>query len=566
MSDFRSLLGAMVFAMLILAGWQYFYEMPRLKEYERQAQIRKESAVIPNVKNLSEGFVTAGDAIGNYKSRITFDSPKVKGSISLVGARIDDLVLSQYTKSIDDHTKITLLHPSKTKGSYFAEFGWISKSNEVELPDANSLWSADKTMLKPGEKVTMTWANRQGITFQLEIHLDDEYMFTVRKTVKNKSGKNIALQDYSLINRIFEQSDKKFAISHEGPLGVFNGILDEVSYEDLVSKKKVEFDNNRSGSWFGISDKYWLTAMIPDQSRPFDAMFQHSKYLDKDKYQVGYIGSEEVVSAGRETSSISHFFAGAKVVSILDIYGKYLNLDLFDRAVDFGWFYFITKPMFSVLKFFYDAVGNFGLSILIVTIIVKMFLFPLANKSYYSMLKMKKLTPEMTRIKELYADDKMKQNQAVMELYKKEKISPLSGCLPLIVQIPIFFSLYKVLFITIEMRQAPFFWWIKDLSAPDPTTIFNFFGLIPWNPPAFLMIGAWPIIMAITMYVQQKMSPEPSDPIQAKVMKFLPLIFVFMFASFPAGLVVYWAWSNVLSVLQQYFIKIRAYRKENLVI
>ena len=566
MSDFKNLIIAMIAAVAILAGWQYFYESPKLKEYEKQAEIRRKTDITSSIKiQKPEKFLSREDSLDHYKNRVRVKGDKIEGSISLVGARVDDIILSQYAKTINGDMPVEILHPSRSKDSYFAEFGWFSQSKDIDLPSANTVWRANKKILRSGESVMLTWINRQGITFQMDIYLDKEYMFTIRKSIKNGSGNKLVVQDYSLINRIFEQ-EKKFAISHEGPLGVFNGILDEVSYEDLQSKNKVEFNDNKAGSWFGISDKYWLSAIIPDKNRKFDSNFRHSKYLDKDKYQVAYLAEEEVIAPGSESLSVSHLFVGAKVVSILDFYGQYLNLDLFDRAVDFGWFYFITKPMFSALKFFYEVVGNFGLSILIVTIIVKIFLFPIANKSYYSMSKMKKLAPEMNRIKELYADDKMKQNQAIMELYKKEKVSPLSGCLPLLVQIPIFFSLYKVLFITIEMRHAPFYGWIHDLSAADPTTIFNLFGLISWQPPSFLMIGAWPLIMAFTMYIQQKMSPEPSDPIQAKVMKLLPLIFIFMFASFPAGLVIYWAWSNILSVAQQYFIKIRAYRKENLVI
>jgi YidC/Oxa1 family membrane protein insertase len=564
MSDFKNLIIAMVLAVAVLAGWQYFYEMPRMKEYEKQANIKKKRAVIRSkAKKKVEKFIDRGSILRSYQ-RVRIEGKKIEGSISLVGARIDDLILKDYNKSIDDPEKVILLNPSKTKEAYFTEFGWVSEANGIDMPNAQTVWNADKKVLRFGEKVTMNWRNRQGITFQIEISLDENYMFTIKKTVTNRSGKSVSLRDYSLINRIYSL-DNKFLISHEGPLGVFNGILDEVTYDDLQSKKTVSFDENKSGSWFGISDKYWLTAIVPDQSSKFDASFQFNKYLGKDRYQVSYMGQEEVIASGGQESNIVHFFAGAKNVSILDFYGKYLNLELFDRAVDFGWFYFITKPMFSALKFFHEVFLNFGISILMVTILVKIALFPLANKSYYSMAKMKRLAPEMNRIKELYADDKMKQNQAVMELYKKEKVSPLSGCLPLLVQFPIFFSLYKVLFITIEMRQAPFYGWIRDLSVPDPTTIFNLFGLVPWSPPSFLMIGAWPLIMAITMYVQQKMSPEPADPVQAKVMKFLPLIFVFMFASFPAGLVIYWAWSNLLSIVQQYFIKTRAYRKENLI-
>jgi YidC/Oxa1 family membrane protein insertase len=336
-------------------------------------------------------------------------------------------------------------------------------------------------------------------------------------------------------------------------IGVFNKLLKEVSYQDLESDGPLSFRDTEPGGWLGISDKYWLSAILPNSKTDtkFDAHFKYNN----NKYQVDYLSQKKSVAPGSTTSSVNNLFAGAKVLSLLDFYGQYLKLDLFDRAIDFGWFYFITKPIFNALRYCYDLVGNFGISILLITIIIKLALLPLATKSYRSMNKMKQLQPQMESIKQLYKDDKIKQNQAIMELYKKEKVSPLSGCLPLLIQIPIFFSLYKVLYITIEMRHAPFYGWIHDLSAPDPTTIFNLFGLIPWAPPTFLMIGAWPLIMALTMFIQQKFNPEPSDPVQAKVMKLLPLFFIFMFASFPAGLVIYWAWSNIISIIQQAFIK-----------
>jgi YidC/Oxa1 family membrane protein insertase len=566
MSDFKNLIIAVVATMAILFGWQYFYELPRIKEHEKQSQFRKQTQSHKrntNVVKEVSPFLEINDAVANA-SRIIIKGDKVSGSMSLLGARIDDLTLNDYLSSVKDDKKVRLLHPSKTKDAYFAQFGWIG--DNVELPDSNSVWTSNSKVLTSENPVILTWKNNQGVVFEMKITLDNNYMFLIEKTIRNRSGKTIEVQDYGLINRIFAQKEKSMLISHEGPLGVFNGILKEVTYKDFAESKNLDFADNRPGGWFGVGDKYWLTAIAPSKDNDFNVKFQYSQHHGKDRYQVGYLGQSVQVDHGSSYSTTSNFFAGAKVVSILDDYERKYNLDLFDRAIDFGWFYFITKPMFYALKFFYDVVGNFGLSILIVTIIVKIFLFPLANKSYYSMLKMKKLAPEIERMKELYGDDKVKQNQALMDIYKKEKISPLSGCLPFLIQIPILFSLYKVLYITIEMRQAPFFGWIHDLSMPDPTTMFNLFGVLPWNPPAFLMIGAWPIIMALTMFWQQKMSPEPSDPIQAQVMKFLPLIFVFMFASFPAGLVIYWAWGNILSVLQQYFIKIRAYRKENLVI
>lgn len=568
MHDFKNLAMAIVAAIIILVGWQYFYEMPRLKEHERQAAERRKFEEAAKKNNTADGgakavlesslkFQSLEDALMSSGPRVKIESNKVKGSISLTGARIDDIILPEYLESVDPNSApVRLFSPSKTEKAYFAEFGWTSTSDQsIHWPDAKTVWQANKGTLVAKDSVKLNWQNDQNITFEIEISLDENYLFTIKRSMRNGSGKAILFQEYGLINRIYDQKDKMF-ISHEGPIGVFNKILKEVSYGDLESDGNMSFNNNQAGSWFGISDKYWLATIIPDQSSgAFDAKLQYARHLGKNKYQADYLSAKQSLAPGGQHMTTSHLFVGAKVISNLEFYERYLNLDLFDRAIDFGWFYFITKPMFGALKYFYDLVGNFGISILIVTILVKIILFPLANKSFHSMNRMKELQPEMNRIRELHADDKMKQNQAVIELYRKEKVSPLSGCLPLIVQIPIFFSLYKVLFITIEMRHAPFFGWIRDLSAPDPTSIFNLFGLIPWNPPAFLMIGVWPIIMALTMFLQQKMSPEPADKMQAQVMKFLPLIFVFMFASFPAGLVIYWAWSNVLSIIQQYFIK-----------
>jgi YidC/Oxa1 family membrane protein insertase len=562
MSDLKNLTISIVAAIIILVGWQYFYEKPKLKEYEKRAQQQTQNqnqgtSLTPKLEQSST-FISREESLRLSEPRIKIEGSKLKGSIALKGLRIDDIILPKYHEEIDPNSApVTLLSPSKTANAYFVEFGWFSEDTTIDWPNAATLWSANKSTLRPNDNVVLSWQNKQKITFIAEIALDDNYMFTVKQTVKNAAGKTIFFQDYGLINRLYEQKNK-LAISHEGSVGVFNKILKEVKYDDLKSEGSVAFNNNAAGSWFGISDKYWLTAIIPDQRANFDTKFHYSDHLNKSRYQADYTRTKQILAPGDTSTNTTHLFVGAKTVSMLDFYGKSLKLDLFDRAIDFGWFYFITKPMFHALKYFYELVGNFGISILIVTIIVKLILFPLANRSYKSMNKMKKLQPEMAKIKELHADDKMKQNQAVMDFYRKEKVSPLSGCLPLLIQIPIFFSLYKVLFITIEMRHTPFYGWIKDLSAPDPTTVFNLFGLIPWAPPSFLMIGVWPLIMALTMFLQQKMSPEPTDPVQAKVMKLLPLFFVFMFASFPAGLVIYWAWSNILSIIQQYYIKSKA--------
>jgi len=567
MSDLKNIIIAVSLTIAIILGWQFFYETPRMKlrEQARQSQaVKKESAAKQKETQIGKStnarstfFADRDEAIKKSRaSRIKISSPKLGGSISLVGARLDDLVLLKYKTTLDkDSDPVALFSPSKYKDAYFAEFGWTS-DDQLELPTVNTLWKANKETLKANDNVVLSWESPRGLVFKIDISLDKDYMFTVTQTIKNQSSRTVDIKNYALINRIFVLDDKQSKISHEGGVGVFNNILKEVSYKDMETEKLVALDNNPSGSWFGFSDKYWLTAIIPQMGgKKFNARFQCAHNVGRNKFQIDYISENQTLEPGEVSKSSTNLFAGAKVLSLLDAYEQKYKISLFDRAIDFGWFYFITKPMFNALKYFYDLFGNFGVSILIVTIIVKLLLFPLGNKSYKSMNKMKTLQPEMTRIKALHADDKMKQNQAVMELYKKEKVSPLSGCLPMLIQIPIFFSLYKVLFISIEMRQAPFFGWIKDLSVPDPTSAFNLFGLLPISPPTFLMIGAWPIIMAITMFLQQSLSPEPADPMQAKVMKFLPLFFLFMFSSFPAGLVIYWAWSNTLSIAQQYGIK-----------
>ena len=361
------------------------------------------------------------------------------------------------------------------------------------------------------------------------------------------------MQSYGLINRKYIAVEKAVNILHQGPIGCIDENLKEYSYDDIKDKKSEKFAASKV-DWIGITDKYWLSSLIPDKSSNYSSNFNYALKQGTERYQVDFISPVQIIKPGENFSIKSRIFAGAKKVDLLDKYEKQYDIKLFDRAIDFGWFYIITKPVFYAMNFFYGYVGNFGVSILIVTVIIKLLMFTLANKSYRSMKKMKNLQPEIDRIKNLYSDDKARLNQEIMALYKKKKVNPVAGCLPILVQIPVFFSIYKVLYVTIEMRQAPFYGWIKDLSAPDPTTIFNLFGLLPFSLPSFLMIGAWPILMAITMFLQQKMSPEPADPMQAQVMKFMPLIFLFMFSSFPVGLLIYWSWNNILSIIQQYYI------------
>ena len=554
MSEMKNLVMAMVAALIILLGWQYFYEAPKEKARKQQSSVSSVTTSLPiKTQQVTQAYLTTDKALG-FDPRVKIETDTISGSILLRGARIDDLVLNHYKETDRENSRaIRLLSPSLTSEAYFAEFGWISKNNDIKVPDSKTLWNVSKTTINTNDQLTLSWNNSEGVLFKINIYINKDYLFTVTQSVENLLNKPIYLQTYGLINRNYNQKNKMF-ISHEGAIGSFNKRLKEVTYEDLEKKRRIELISNSSGGWLGISDKYWLVALVPDQSSNFDSALSGTKFQITNKYQVDYLTPEKEIKPKSISVNTNYFFAGAKVLNILDRINDELKLDLFDRAIDFGWFYFITKPMFYALKYCYDLVGNFGLSILIITILVKLLLYPLASKSFNSMSKMKKIQPQVTALREKYADDKMKQNQAIMDLYKKEKVNPAAGCLPMLIQIPIFFSLYKVLFITIEMHHAKFFGWIKDLSAPDPTSIFNLFGLINWTPPSFLIIGAWPLIMAITMYLQQKFNPEPSDPVQAQMMKFLPLIFLFMFASFPSGLVIYWAWSNILSILQQYFI------------
>jgi YidC/Oxa1 family membrane protein insertase len=423
----------------------------------------------------------------------------------------------------------------------------------VAVPDRDSVWQADGDEIRPGQPVTLSWDNGEGLRFARTIALDDGYLLTVTQRIENTTEEPVGLFPFGLISRWGTPKTLGFYILHEGPIGVLEGKLHEIDYDDLQEDGDLDFRSQ--GGWLGITDKYWLTALIPDQQSEIEARFLHTLHDGQDRYQVDYRGTAPITVAPGQTAEITdRFFGGAKVVGLLDRYQAEYGIPLFDRAVDFGWFYFLTKPLFHVLHFFYQVTGNYGVAILLLTLLVKLIFFPLANKSYRAMSLMKKLQPKMMELREKYADDKMAMNQALMKLYKDEKVNPMSGCLPIVVQIPVFFALYKVLFVSIEMRHAPFFGWIHDLSAPDPTSVFNLFGLLPFDPPSFLMIGIWPLIMGATMLLQTKLNPQPADPVQAKVMMLLPVMFIFLFATFPAGLVIYWTWNNVLSIAQQWVI------------
>jgi len=578
MTDQRNLILAIVLSVAVLVGFQYFYEKPRADKMRAESAAQTEIQVaapnpatkgaVPEVPGAAPAaardmmrdraeLVAEQTAAGG---RVKIDTPALHGSINLKGARLDDLTLVEYRETVDPNSpEIVLLSPAGADGAYYAEGGWLSRDASVKVPGADTVWTAPKgAVLKPGSPVTLTWSNGAGLVFERIYAVDERFMFTVTQRVRNEGGAAVSLSPYSLASRTGTPHTLGYYILHEGPLGVFNGRLSEHKYDDLKGGVDPVVEKT-TGGWIGITDKYWLVSVIPDQAEPVTARFVGSERAGVPRYQVDFAGDFREVAPGASVDSVSRVFAGAKLVKLFDAYAEKLGIQKFDLAIDFGWFYFLTKPFFYAIDWLAGVIGNFGIAILCFTVIVKAVFFPLANKSYRSMSKMKALQPQMQELRERCGDDKAKLNQEMMALYKKEKVSPVSGCLPMLIQIPVFFALYKVLFVTIEMRHAPFYGWIHDLSAVDPTTVFNLFGLIPWEPFAWIPhIGVWPLIMGVTMWAQQKLNPAPADPTQAKMFMILPFVFTFMLANFPAGLVIYWAWNNSLSIAQQWVIMRRA--------
>ncbi len=565
MSEQRNLILAIVLSVAIILGFQYFYEIPRMQQAQRALEGETATDVQRPLPETAPGGTEVPSAAGpeietmllekvlEESPRLPLDNGRLFGSMALESGRIDDVLLADYRETIEpDSPNIRLLRPAGLPDSYFAEFGWVATTGDVPLPDASTLWKAEGGELGRDRSVELVWDNGAGLLFKRRISIDADYMFTVTREVVNNGDEPVTLYPYALVSRWGTPETLGYFILHEGPIGVLGGVLNEVNYDDLAEEGKVTLES--TGGWLGFTDKYWLVALVPDQESEISATFRYSAPGGKPRYQADFVGKPVTVAPGAAVGVTDRLFVGAKEVNLLDEYAEKYGIPLFDRAVDFGWFYFLTKPMFQILHFLYTLTGNYGVAILILTLLIRAVLYPLANKSYRAMSKMKQLQPEMMKIRERFGDDKARMNQELMALYKREKVNPMSGCLPIIVQIPIFFSLYKVLFVSIEMRHAPFFGWIKDLSAPDPTSIFNLFGLVPWDPPAFLQIGALPILMGVTMWLQQKLNPQPADPIQARVMMMLPIMFTFLFASFPAGLVLYWTWTNILSIAQQWLI------------
>jgi len=567
MNENRNLVIAIILSATVLLGWEYFIAQPQMQaERARQAFIHKESAQPathrPTVEaplQTGPGRLSRQEALAQSGQRVPIDTPTLDGSLRLTGARFDDLRLKRYHETVDPKSpEITLLSPVRTRYPYYAVFGFVGGSSaHTAVPGENTPWKlASGNTLAPGHPVTLSWDNGQGLVFTRKIAVDDQYMFTVSDAVANRTSRPVQLYPYGYVARDGLPDSKHYWVLHEGFVGAADGALKDASYDDFKKDDKPPVTFQSTGGWVGITDKYWMAAAIPPQNRRFDGSYRATPLDGTKAYQADYRLDGRTVAPGATLELTQRLFAGAKIVSVIRHYEDTLGIERFDLAIDWGWFIFLTKPIFWLLDFFYGFIGNFGVAILLLTVTIKLIFFPLADASYRSMSRMKKLQPEVERIRERFAEDKVRQQQEMMALYKREKINPVSGCLPMLVQIPVFFSLYKVLFVTIEMRQAPFFGWIHDLSAPDPTCFINLFGLLPFAVPVwiptFLHIGIWPAIMGITQWLQTKMNPAPADPVQARMFTFMPLIFTFMLATFPAGLVIYWTWNNLLSTAQQY--------------
>ena len=573
MENNRNFFITIALSVLILTLWQVFYMNPKIENEREAARVQQErlaveqqtpqtpaqvgdapSAPAGAVPGAPAGMASAEsrDAAVAASQRVKIDTPSLIGSINLTGARLDDVRLKRYHVTVDDSSPtIELLNPQSLPNGYFAEIGFVGNADAGTMPGADTVWTVEGNQtLTPTTPVTLVFTNDKGLTFRRTIAVDSDYMFTVSDTVTNAAAAAVSLSNYGRVTRFDKPTTPSIYVLHEGLIGVTGEEgLEEVSYSTLEDDKQVKPGKSDNG-WLGITDKYWAVTLVPSEQQPFQPRYT---YFDdgRPRFQSDYLSDAMTVAPGASATVETLVFAGAKEVGKIQAYETDKKIRQFDLLIDWGWFYFITKPMFYLIDWLYKALGNFGLAILATTVVVKAVFFPLASKSYKSMAKMKMVQPKMLEIREKYADDKLKQQQAMMELYKTEKINPLAGCWPVLIQIPVFFALYKVLYVTIEMRHAPFFGWIQDLAAPDPTSLFNLFGLIPITLPHMLMIGVWPLIMGVTMFLQMRMNPAPPDPTQQMIFTWMPVVFTFMMAGFPAGLVIYWAWNNTLSIIQQ---------------
>jgi len=555
MENQKNLFLAIIISMAIIFGFQLLVPQPERAPVTEDNTAQE--SVSLDIQSTSSALLLDREQVLEETIRVTFDNSKIKGSINLEGGIIDDLVLEEYRETLDPTSDfITYLNPLGSQDAYYLDTGWVSPDSTIELPNNKSVWKADKSSIGINDPVKLIWQNSQNIIFEKIITLDEHYLFSVDQRVINNSGKSFDLYPFGLSKRQGLPEMQNFFILHEGPLSVTDGVLEEYDYDDLKDQKKIKL--NSVGGWIGMTDKYWQTAIISDQNEPVQQTYSYSFAENTDNFQTDLVGAKIVIGDGDNVSHNLKLFAGPKIVQVIEQYMDEYGVQEFDRSVDFGWFYFLTKPIFHVLEFIFGYVGNFGWSIVIFTLLMRICFFPLAQASFKSMAKMKKLGPELQRLKEQYGDDRAGMQKEMMALYKREKANPIAGCLPILLQIPVFFSLYKVLFVTIEMRHAPFIGWIHDLSAPDPLGLLTLFGFVDWNVPGIFQlfnIGIWPILMGISMFLQQKLNPAPVDKMQAKIFMFLPIVFTFVLGGFAAGLVIYWTTNNVLSMAQQYVIQ-----------
>ena len=549
--DTKNVVAAISLSAAVIVLYSLFFApepVPRSENLSEKDKIEKNSDA-PSLEQTENLIKISRDEAVVQNERVGFENNSVKGSILLKGAIIDDLTFKQYNTELDSNENVVLLNPRNIEDGYFIESGFVTSDKNIDIPNSESVWTVKgNSKLTEQTPIKLSWTNNQGITFEKDISLDNQFLFTVKQRVINSTDKKFDFYSYGqIIRNKIPEGLSNFYILHEGMLAALDGELIEKDYDDIEEKK---FSQNGNKGWFGIGDKYWISSIIPPRDKEFKVTFDY-----KDKFRANYIATQPTELSGN--SSIEdemQIIVAAKRVDVVDGYAEQLNIDKFDLVIDWGFLYFITKPLFYGIDYFFKLLGNYGLAIIAITACIRLVFFPLANFSFRSMAKMKALQPEMVRLKELHKDDKMKLQQEMMALYKKEKVNPMSGCLPIFVQIPVFFALYKVLFVTIEMRQMPFYGWIQDLSEKDPTSLFNLFGLLPYDVPSFLVIGAWPILMGVTMYIQQKLNPAPTDPMQAKIFMFFPLFLTIILAPFPAGLVIYWTVNNVLTMAQQLFI------------
>ena len=571
--DTRNIILATALSIGILLVWSVYFAPPPVLNEPITSELSESSDSNEIDSDLGLGsldesmdiieeneILSLEDSISD-SDRIEINTPGISGSIRLNGLIIDDVTLKSYRETLDENSEnIRFLSPLKTGDGHEVSFGWIqAKNSDFEIPNRNTPWKliSGSNVLNLNNELIFEWKNKTGQIFQTTIELDDEYLFKITQKIINNGANGIIVNNAAKITRESTPTLSGMFILHEGLIGVLNEELEQIDYDDLAEDKVYNFDSQNG--WLGFTDKYWLTALIPEQGKSFKGIFSY------DKNYSAYFRSQDsvIINAGDSFQTSNNIFIGAKEAEVIDAYQEEYNFYNFDLSIDWGWFYFLTKPLFYIIYYLFELTGNFGVAIIILTAMTRILFFPLANWSFVSMAKMKKLQPEMTRLKELHKDDRQQQQQALMALYKKEKVNPVSGCLPILIQIPFFFAIYKMLFVSLEMRHAPFFGWIQDLSAKDPTTIFNLFGLIPWDPPSFMIIGVWPILMGLTMWIQQKLNPAPPDPIQARIFMFFPFFITILLSQFAAGLVVYWTTNNLLSIIQQWIITRRVNVKTN---